>query len=132
MSGHILIFNSSNNEIIRNKTTKHNLPITLIESTEILLLNEHKIYVSFSDGILKEYRVKNNGLVNFIRKSVYFTGEVIHQMRNYHSNSFLIVTDRRGNVSQIDLSTGVLLDSLNVEPYLAAKSNVSMSLLFNN
>jgi hypothetical protein len=72
-----------------------------------------------------------NGLV-LERRCSEFKREQINSLGYFQNSSFLIVTDQRGNISQIDLSTGLLLDSLNVKPYLANKANVAMSILLNN
>ena len=53
-------------------------------------------------------------------------------METYPGSSYLIVTDKRGNVSQIDIDNGTLVDSVNVKPYLKFKDKSSMSLFFNN
>lgn len=42
------------------------------------------------------------------------------------------MTDKAGNASQIDLTSGILLDSLNISPYLADKTSLGMSLLMNS
>lgn len=42
------------------------------------------------------------------------------------------MTDKAGNVSQIDLETGILLETVNVEPYLSAKTSLGMSLLLDS
>ena len=78
-----------------------------------------------------EYRISQSS-IRFIRSSVYFKGESIHQIGNYPNSHYLIVSDQRGNVSQLNLSSGILMDSISVEPYLPIKSDVSMSLLLNN
>lgn len=44
----------------------------------------------------------------------------------------MIVTDTAGNTTQIDLDTGILLDSINVEPYLSVKTSLGMGLLLNS
>ena len=66
-----------------------------------------------------------------MRSSVHFKGEDIFALGNYHNSPFLIVTDRNGNVSQLNLSTGILMDSTNVEQYLPNKNNLAMSVLLN-
>ncbi len=53
-------------------------------------------------------------------------------MGTFSGSNYLIVTDLAGNASQIDLSTGILLDSINMKAYLTNKSSVGMSLLLNN
>ena len=42
------------------------------------------------------------------------------------------MTDKEGNTSQIDLSTGILLDSISMAAYLPHKSDVAMSLLISS
>jgi hypothetical protein len=42
------------------------------------------------------------------------------------------VTDKRGNVTQLDIDNGTLVDSINLKPYLVNKTNPAMSLLLNN
>lgn len=78
-----------------------------------------------------EYIVNHNN-IRIMRSSVHFKGENISALGNYHNSPYLIVTDQNGNVSQLNLSTGILMDNINVEPYLADKNNLAMSLLLNN
>ncbi len=59
-------------------------------------------------------------------------GTSIYSLKSFSNSNYLIISDTIGNVSQIDLTTGILLDSTNMKSYLSNKSNVSMSILLNN
>lgn len=54
------------------------------------------------------------------------------QIASMPDSPYLLITDTAGNASQINLSTGLLLDTINVASYLSNKSSVAMSLLLNN
>jgi hypothetical protein len=56
----------------------------------------------------------------------------VHQIASMPGSPYLLITDTAGNASQINLSTGLLLDTINVASYLSNKSSVAMSLLLNN
>ena len=129
-SGKLLLFNIISNSLANIYPTNVNSPVSLIK-TFTISSNQHKIYVVFSDGVLNEYLLKVN-YIQLDRSSEFFKGESIHDVGTYSGSSYLIVTDKRGNVTQIDLDNGTLVDSVNVNPYLANKTNPAMSLLFNN
>ena len=129
-NGRILLFNLLTSSLANIFSTNVNSSIALIKILSISN-NKYKIYAGFDNGMLNQYKLT----VNFIqadRSCGYFKGEQINAIETYPDSKYLIVTDRRGNVSQIDIDNGTLVDSINVKPYLANKTNTAMSILFSN
>lgn len=101
-----------------------------MKTKQVMNQTSFKIYVVYSNGILSEYRFDGLSLA-LQRKSSYFQGSTIYEVGSFDHSSYLIITDTAGNATQIDLDTGILLDSVSVEPYLAVKTSLGMSLLLN-
>ena len=58
--------------------------------------------------------------------------ENIHELTVSLDGNYLIVSDKRANLTQLSTNSGILLDNINLDIYMQNKSSLALNSVFIN